>query len=314
MTFASIEDAARAALAELGLLPPKAFEIDKFQVVDAADGKPGNGAGRIKLFADGTGGYCQNWKSGEKRPFFLAGEHTGKPKPLSKNERSRIEKERKRRQAEEAAKKDQAAKRALAIWQAAAPAPANHPYLIRKQIKPHASRVGRWRRVIDRDGNRATLTIENVLLLPLFDPSGTLRSLQAVFPSKHPVLSRDKDFLAAGGLAGLFWFIGPRPTQPDATVLIAEGFATSATLHEETGHRVYLAFTASNLLAVSRIVRQKLPDANIVLCADNDKSENNPGLTKATEAAADVGGSVAVPPIWGDFNDYAIWRKAGRND
>jgi len=316
MTFASIEDAARAALAELGLLPPNAFEIDKFQVVDAEEGRRGNGAGRIKVFGDGKGGFAQNWRTGQRRSFFLDGEHTGKPKPLSKKERARIEKERKLRQAEEAAKKDQAAKRALAIWQAAAPAPANHPYLIKKQIKPHGARLGRWRRVIqDKYGNRATLTIENALLLPLFDAAGTIRSLQAIFPAKHPILNRNKDFLAAGGLAGLFWWLGPRPTRPDSTVLIAEGFATAATLHEETGLRVYLAFTAGNLLAVGRIVRQKLPEADIVLAGDNDiNTEGNPGLSKATEAAGDVAGRVAVPPICGDWNDYAIWRKAGDHD
>ena len=89
-------------------------------------------------------------------------------------------------------------------------------------------------------------------------------------------------------------------------MLICEGYATGATLHEETGLRVYLAFTANNLLSVGRIVRDKLPNAEIVLCADNDKSKGNPGLTKATEAAQAVGASLAVPPIWGDFNDYAL--------
>lgn len=96
-------------------------------------------------------------------------------------------------------------------------------------------------------------------------------------------------------------------------MLIAEGFATAATLHEESGYRVYMAFTANNLLAVGRIVRAKLPDAEIVFCADNDtRTPDNPGLTKATEAARDVGGSVAAPPIHGDFNDYAMYlREAG---
>lgn len=314
MTYRTIEDAARVALSELGLLPPKSFEPDKFHVVDAEDGRRGNGAGRVKVFADGKGGFAQNWRTSERRSFFLDGEASSKPKPLSKRERARIERERQRRQTEEAAKRNQSAQRALNIWQAAAAAPADHPYLARKQIKPHGARIGRWRRVIERDGGRATLTIENALLLPLFDPSGTLRSLQAIFAAKHPVLNRDKDFLPGGGLAGLFWWIGPRPTQPDATVLIAEGFATGATLHEETGYRVYLAFTAGNLLAVGRIVRQKLPAADIVFAADNDQTEGNPGLTKATEAAADVGGRVAVPPTWGDFNDYALQRKEGAHE
>jgi putative DNA primase/helicase len=310
MAFTRIEDAARAALLELGLSLPKSFEPDRFHVIDAEDGKRGNGAGRIKIFADGQGGYCQNWKTGERRSFFL--DSDAKAKPLNNRERARIERERRKRQAEAAAKQDQAAKRALSIWQEAKPAPEDHPYLMRKQIKPHSARLGRWRRVIqDKSGNRSTITIENALLLPLSDPSGTLRSLQAIFPAKHPILERDKDFLPAGGLAGLFWWIGARTE----TVIICEGFATAATLHEQSGHRVYMAFTAGNLLAVGRIVRERLPSANIVFAADNDtQTKGNPGVSKANEAAAVVGGSVAVPPIHGDFNDYQLFLNGGSHD
>ena len=111
-------------------------------------------------------------------------------------------------------------------------------------------------------------------------------------------------------MAGLFWWIGPKTDK----VLICEGFATAATLQEETGNRVYMAFTANNLMAVGRIVREKLPDAEIVFCADNDTTAGNPGLTKATAAAQAIGASVAVPPISGDFNDYAILMKAVAND
>ncbi len=39
MAFNHIEDAARAALAEYGVLPPKHFKYDTFQVLDVEDGK-----------------------------------------------------------------------------------------------------------------------------------------------------------------------------------------------------------------------------------------------------------------------------------
>ena len=309
MAFLHIEDAARAAVLEMGFNLPKSFDYDRFIELEDKDGKKNKG--RLKIFSDGKGGFVQDWRDRSKKFFFLDGE--GQAKPQSKQERQRIERERRKRQAEAAAKQDQAAKRALSIWQEAKPAPEDHPYLSRKQIKPHGARLGRWRRVIqDKGGNRATLTIENSLLLPLFDPSGTIRSLQAIFPVKHPILERDKDFLPAGGLAGLFWWVGQRSNQPGETVLIAEGFATAITLHEQTGHRVYMAFTAGNLLAVGRIVRERLPSVNIVFAADNDtKTAGNPGVTKATEAAAAVGGSVAVPPIHGDFNDYQLFLNGG---
>ncbi|OAI11358.1 hypothetical protein A1359_14520 [Methylomonas lenta] len=312
MAFLHIEDAARAAVLEMGFNLPKSFEYDRFIELEDKDGKKNKG--RLKIFADGKGGFVQDWRDTSKKFFFLEGE--GQAKPLDKRERARIDRERHKRQAEAAKKQDQAAKRALSIWQDATPAQENHPYLVRKQIKLHGARLGRWRRVIqDKGGNRSTITIENVLLLPLFDAAGTIRSLQAIFPEKHPVLGRDKDFLPAGGLAGLFWWIGKRSNQADETVLIAEGFATAATLHEQSSYRVYMAFTAGNLLAVGRIVRERLPSANIVFAADNDtKTAGNPGLTKATEAAAAVGGSVAVPPIHGDFNDYQLFLNGGNHD
>ncbi|MGZ8160554.1 MAG: toprim domain-containing protein [Methylobacter sp.] len=132
--------------------------------------------------------------------------------------------------------------------------------------------------------------------------------MQAIFPEKSPDLDRDKDFLPGGGLAGLFWVKTDK-------VLIAEGFATAASLHEETGNRVYMVFTANNLLAVGRLLREKLPEAELVFCADNDtRTPGNPGLTKAAEAAEAVAGSVAAPPIHGDFNDYAIFLKEAAND
>lgn len=308
MAFQNVEDAARAALAEYGLLPPKFFKYDTFQVVDVEDGRIGNGAGRIKIFADGKGGIVQNWKTGEKGSFFLNAE--GQTAAISEAERQRIERERKRRQAEEATRMDRAAKHALSIWQSASPAPTDHPYLVRKQIKSHAARVATWKRVITAaDGSKQTLSISDALLVPMFDAAGKIRSLQAIFPAKHPLLERDKDFLPGGGLAGLFGWIGPRTE----TVLICEGFATGATLHEQTGHRIYLAFTANNLAAVCRIVREKLPNAVIVCAADNDtETAGNPGLTKANEAAAAVAGSVIVPPIPdADFNDYQIFLNGG---
>lgn len=308
MAFQHIEDAARAALAECGLTEPKSFKYDVFQIVDAVDGKKGNGAGRVKIFADGKGGFVHNWMTGAKSTFFLNAE--SKAAVLSDAERQRIERERRKRQAEEAARMDRAAHRALAIWQSAAPAPEDHPYLIAKQIKPHAARVGQWKRAInDAAGNKQTITIDNALLIPLFDAAGKIRSLQAIFPAKHPLFERNKDFLPGGGLAGLFFWIGAKTD----TVIICEGFATAATLNEQTGNRVYLAFTANNLAAVSRIVREKLPDAVIICAADNDtKTAGNPGLTKATEAAAAVGGSVIVPPIPNaDFNDYQAFLNGG---
>jgi putative DNA primase/helicase len=306
--YSCIEDAALDACRECGLEPPKFFKRDVFQVVDVVDGKPRNGAGRVKVFADGQGGIVQNWRTGEKRSFFLNNSNT-QAGGLSDQERQEIENARRKREAAEVVKHDQAAGRALQIWQAAKPAANDHPYLRKKQIKPHHARVSQWRRFVDIDGERKPIVIDNALLIPLFDASGNIRNLQAIFPEKHPLLNRDKDFLAGGALAGLFGWIGKRTD----TVIICEGFATAATLYEQSANRTYMAFTAGSLLAVAKTVREKLPKAKIILAADNDtRTKDNVGLTKATEAALAVGGLVAVPPIPdADFNDYAYFLNGG---
>jgi putative DNA primase/helicase len=78
--------------------------------------------------------------------------------------------------------------------------------------------------------------------------------------------------------------------------LLAEGFATAATLHQATGHAAAACFSCGNLLSVARALRGKFPTLRLVLCADNDvNTPGNPGLTKAREAARAVGGWLAVP-------------------
>lgn len=295
----NLEDACRAACLAVGVEYKDVPNDGNWHSADLADDHRGKNDGRIKVFPDRQGGMVWNHKSGEKQSFFVN-------RKLSKTEqaadRTRIEAEQRRRQAEQKARADKSAKRALAIWQAAQPA-VDHPYLQKKRIQPHGARVGTWKRTIKNDaGERQTITIANALLIPMHDATGALRSLQGIFPGKHPLFDRDKDFLAGGGLAGLFWWLGNRSEK----VLICEGFATAATLFEETRLRTYIAFTANNLLAVGRIVRERLPKAEIVFAADNDlNTPGNPGLTKAEEAAIEVDGLVAVPPIAGDFNDLA---------
>ena len=183
MDWFTIEDVAISALGELGLIPPDSFNRGVFQAVDAVEGRSRNKAGRVKIYADGLGGFAQNWRTDQKRSFFLNKDSKGAAAPISEIERLRIEQERQKRQAEQAEAARKATRRAGAIWAAAGAAPADHPYLSRKRVKPHGVRLTTWKRVIKNDaGELKTLSISNALLLPLFDANGALRSLQAIFP------------------------------------------------------------------------------------------------------------------------------------
>lgn len=297
----SIEATAMDACAAVGIDYEDVPADGRFHPANLTDDHRGLGDGRIKIFQDRQGGIVWNHKTGEQKAFFV--DRKGGA-PISTAERERIRAEQERRHQEQRCRHNKTAQRAFDIWQAAQGVPLEHPYLLKKRISPYGARAADWRRTIKGlDGRPQKLIIENALLIPLYNELGKLRNLQAIFPMESPELGRGKDFLPGGELSGLFWWIGEK-SDP---VCIAEGFATAATLHQETGYRVYIAFTANNLLAVGRIVRKHLPDVKIIFCADNDlNTKGNPGLTKANEAAAAVGGFVAFPPIAGDFNDYYI--------
>lgn len=177
--------------------------------------------------------------------------------------------------------------------------PITHPYLERKKVGVH----GEMR--VSADG---------LLLLPLRASDGTLQSLQLIAPDKRFGLSpenrRDKDFIVGGRVHGCSFQIGEREDTP---LVICEGYATGASIHEATGWTVLCAMFCGNLDAVARAARDKFPVRALILAADNDRfSKDNPGFTKAKEAAKAVKGFLAMPDFADedtestDFNDLAV--------
>lgn len=199
-----------------------------------------------------------------------------------------------------------AAKRAAAIWESAEPASSDHPYLERKGVLAHGLKVGRWE-VVDRETGEVRLIHPKALLVPIKDRTGALWSLQAIFPTKV-MGGRDKDYLADGLKIGHFHPIGkPAEHAGRKVFILCEGYATGASIHEATGHLVLVCFDTSGLLPVAVAIRERVPDAIILIAADNDlwtrKKDGtpyNPGIESATKAAIEVGGLLAVPPFTAD--------------
>ena len=146
---------------------------------------------------------------------------------------------------------------------------------------------------------------KDVLLVPLRDLDGKLWSMQRIYPDGN------KLFLKDGRTSGLMHTLG----EPTPTRIIAEGFSTGASIHEATGHCVHIAFNCHNLKSVAESIRKAHPDTDLIIAADDDwKTEGNPGMTKATEAAMSYGAKLAIPS-WlenqrnekeTDFNDLAL--------
>jgi putative DNA primase/helicase len=206
---------------------------------------------------------------------------------------SRIRKD--KQDSETRAKQHNAAQLARMLWAKAKHADQEHPYLVRKDVHAHGLRqLWSWqKRVYQDDGSYKTIIVENTLLIPMHDEHGEIWNVQAIFSQFNEDLARDRDFLPRARVTGLFHWMGPRSKM----VYLAEGYATAASIFEATGQRVLVCFSAGNLPAVALAVRAAMPDVQIIVCADNDLPDKNgrrAGIDKAEEAAALVGGIVAM--------------------
>ncbi|MBL8449720.1 MAG: DUF3987 domain-containing protein [Dechloromonas sp.] len=276
----------RDALVGRGIIPPANLLADGGIHRCDSEGSGGKGDAAYLLHLDGipAGGFenwrdgvgWQNWRADVGRPLTPAEETAHQVK---------IEAARLVREAEEDKRKVEARERASRLW-ADADTCTGHAYLTRKGIAANGARMYRER-----------------LVLPIRDAEGVLHSLQFIG------VDGGKRYLAGGRIRGSYFGIG----KPDGVLCIAEGFATGASTHEATGYAVAVAFDTGNLQSVAKALREKFPDLRLILCADDDyRTEGNPGITKAKEAAQAVGGLLAIPDFGPerpegatDFNDMA---------
>ncbi|EMG7935569.1 toprim domain-containing protein [Enterobacter hormaechei] len=132
------------------------------------------------------------------------------------------------------------------------------------------------------------------VVVPLYDDTGALVNLQ--------LISSDglKRTLKGGAVKGACHTIEGKK-QAGKRLWIAEGYATALTVHHLTAETVMVALSSVNLLSLASLVRQKHPASQIVLAADRDL--NGDGQSKAAAAADACEGVVALPPVFGDWND-----------
>lgn len=262
------------AMRELGVVPtdPSAVcaggELIRFHV---EGDRHGSANGWCVLHSFPSAGAFGSWRTGASGTWSSGVE-------VSSQDRGRIRADVERAKANRCAEREreQSDARASAerLWQRAVSAVASHSYLQAKGVQVHGLR---------QDGAR--------LLVPMRDTGGGLWALQTINSAG------DKRFLKGSRKRGLYHAIGAAVAD---ILLIAEGYATAATLHESTGHPTACAFDAGNLEPVAIELRAKHPTARIIICADNDaetaeRTGRNPGVEAATRAARAVQGVVALP-------------------
>lgn len=282
-TALSLED----SMAAMGVKPSRSLSPTPGQVLRFHIQGDRLGTSNGWLITDELGNHAVfgSWKTGSKfvwhrnglaMPSYIRAQQREQAK-RAKNDMNAPIKAAARKQVEE-------------IWGAAEP-PFQHAYLARKQISGTGARQ-----------------FGSLLIVPVFNASSQLLSLQSIDENGN------KRFHRGLPIKGGFLLLGPSP-RPGAPVLLCEGYATGATLFEQLGMPVAVAFSATNLLEIGCALRRRYFNSKLWVCADNDHATpGNPGLTKATTAAHRLQGHLIVPPTSlgiTDFNDlFCLGGKA----
>ena len=279
----------RDAIAAAGLVPPQEVVLDgkihRFNSGTKGAGGHGDKPGWYIAFGDGIpagrfgcwrSGIESTWRADIGRKFSHTEEmvhvrRMGEAKAI--------------RDAEAARKHEIAANTVETIWTECGPASPDHPYLKAKNVQSHGARV----------------TGDGRLVVPLFDQAGGLSSLQYI------AADGGKLYHSGAQTGGRFWQIGT--LDEPGTLYVAEGFATAATIHEATRRPCIVAYSASNLVPVTGILRELYGAAqDIVVVADNDAS--GVGQRYAEQASAKFGARMVLIPEPGDAND---WVQSGHD-
>lgn len=221
---------------------------------------------------------------------------------------------RRRIAAAEKAQAERAARRAQHMWSKCS-AEVESGYLARKQVAAYGVRG----------------TPEGAVVVPMCDATGKIWGLQFILDRARPKharriahTGRDKEYWPKHlTKRGHYHLVGGLPVE---IVLVAEGYATAASLHAATGLPVAVAFDAGNLLPVATALHKRYPRSKILLCADDDYltkchatvdgakcgtyspatdttcracgadlPPGNAGITQASAAALAVGGAWIAP-------------------
>lgn len=289
----------KEAIESKGLLLENEPMMDgKIHRVPVVGDKRGKKSGAYVGYMDGTpAGFIQNYKTGTKENWKATGyefsngltqEDYDKQKAL--NHAKQLERENERDRVQE-----ETALRSQSKFKEAKSTDDTHPYLIAKHVKNHGLKI-------DEKGN---------LLMPLQDSEGKHWSNQKINVNF-------KGFEKHSKKEGNFFIIGEQNLNKAKEMIIVEGYATGASIHEATGKTVIVAVDSGNLQAVTQALDEKYPQHTILLAADNDKqlelkNKVNVGYVKALEAAQSTGRNLIYPSFSkeeikaknSDFNDLA---------
>ena len=278
------------------------------QRVQVEGGKHGSRDGAYTGHLDGRpSGYIENFKTGVKETWKAQGYSLNDADRAKLHAEATQKLENRRKEQEEA--QAMVANKASDFVGRLPKAQMDHSYIVGKGLAM---------------GHGALFSPEDkVLIIPASDINGKVWSYQKI--SEDGI----KSFAPGGRIEGCMFVAIPsslsaihdakqkqfiEDTLKSDQIFIAEGFATAATISEALNKSIIACFSAGNLLEVAKAVRSKVPNADIVICGDDDKTTEikagkNPGKEKALAAAEAVNGRAIFPKFapgqnsGSDFND-----------
>jgi putative DNA primase/helicase len=234
-------------------------------------------------------GYAKNNKTGREENWKAKGY------VLGTEDKARLAAEAaaklREREAELDQRHEQAAQRVATQLAKLVPADHRTPYMVAKGLGPQPGTF------TDKDGKKTCL--------PAIDANGKQWTMQYIGEDGTKRFAKDSR------KEGCFHVIGQSLDElaNAPAIVIAEGYATAATLRQTLGYATVSAFDSGNLAPVAQALHGKYPDKPVVVACDDDRHLEltqgvNPGRTKGEEAARLVGGTALLPIFAPDENAY----------
>ena len=267
-----------AHMASNGLRPKNIVWNDKPRRFPGRDQQRG-GNGWYVAFPDQRGAVYGDWREpGVKYHWQLEGTEArgDQADGACRAARAEYEERRKRRAAQREANQAAAASECQRTWKEAdKQVPADFPYLKKKGLTK-APMV----RYAEKNGDGYMI----VAMYALED--GKIQSLQWIASDGKKKFHSGAR--AKGGQCSIMR--EPFPENGKGRIYVCEGWTTGVSIHMATQDPVTIAFFAGNLKRVTVHYRKKYPNAELVVCADNDRykangaGKHNPGVTAARVA------------------------------
>ena len=280
----------RQTLQAAGLTPPDTLIPGKLHRCPS-NGKRSDTAGWCKLFPDGLGGTYGDFRSGLSETWQSRANDR-----MTQEERDafrrQMEQARRERDAEEEKLHQEAMPGFLRLWnQSRQDVDLTHAYLAKKGgIRPFGIRQ-----------------LGQALIVPVWGADKALHGLQFIQPDGS------KKFKVGTRKAGSWCVLKPEGIPPTdwSIILVAEGWATAASLHTATGLPVFIAFDCGNLSAVAQAVRSQFPAARLLFCADDDAHGKGQNLARL---AAQQNNGMAIIPRWEGIQNMTPEQQAQATD